>query len=46
LLLPCFLSEKTIEGHLARIYDKLGVRSRLVAIVVRETDPRDIRTPV
>jgi ATP/maltotriose-dependent transcriptional regulator MalT len=43
-----FLSEKTIGSHLARIYDKLGVHSRaaLAAIVARETDPRDIRTPV
>jgi DNA-binding CsgD family transcriptional regulator len=33
-----YLSEKTIESHLARIYDKLGVHSRaaLTAIVVRE----------
>ena len=43
-----FLSEKTIGSHLARIYDKLGVHSRaaLAGIVARETDPRDIRTPV
>jgi DNA-binding CsgD family transcriptional regulator len=43
-----FLSEKTIGSHLARIYDKLGVHSRaaLAAIVARETDPRDVRTPV
>src|SRR5262249_5555134 len=33
-----YLSEKTIESHLARIYDKLGVHSRaaLTAIIVRE----------
>jgi DNA-binding NarL/FixJ family response regulator len=32
------LSAKTIESHLARIYDKLGVHSRaaLVAIIGRE----------
>jgi DNA-binding CsgD family transcriptional regulator len=43
-----FLSEKTIGSHLPRIYDKLGVHSRaaLAAIVARETDPRDVRTPV
>jgi DNA-binding NarL/FixJ family response regulator len=35
-----FLSEKTIESHLARIYDKLDVRSRvaLAALVARERD--------
>jgi len=33
-----YLSEKTIESHLARIYDKLGVHSRaaLTAVIVRE----------
>jgi DNA-binding CsgD family transcriptional regulator len=35
-----FLSEKTIESHLARIYDKLDVRSRveLAALIARERD--------
>jgi Bacterial regulatory proteins, luxR family len=33
-----YLGEKTIESHLARIYDKLGVHSRaaLTAVIVRE----------
>jgi ATP/maltotriose-dependent transcriptional regulator MalT len=43
-----FLSEKTIGSHLARIYDKLGVhlRAALAAIVARETEPGELRSPV
>jgi DNA-binding NarL/FixJ family response regulator/tetratricopeptide (TPR) repeat protein len=41
------LSEKTVESHLARIYDKITVRSRLAlaALVARERE-RDVRAPL
>jgi ATP/maltotriose-dependent transcriptional regulator MalT len=42
-----FVSEKTVESHLARIFDKLGVRSRvaLAAIVAGEQADSERETP-
>ena len=31
------LSENTIESHLGHVYDKLGVRSQLLALLFAET---------
>jgi DNA-binding CsgD family transcriptional regulator len=42
-----FLSEKTVGSHLARIFDKLGVRSRaaLAALIGHEAGERAVGPP-
>ena len=40
-----FLSEKTIESHLARIYDKLGVRSRAAMATIIAGDRSEEDAP-